>query len=178
MFYVGTLMNSVLPSSMLPCLTFMSTRYFIRFMSTRVYTKTINTMTSQCTNSPQTCLPSKGSVRHLHVLFQCRSLTRTSNFKLGKKVQRKEKKIQQKMPQNFGQSQKTLLTWRKGRSIQCAFCIVLDSCHQCSLTCEILPVPPWTFSHIFPYEIRFWMSTHFALTPKFNPDLTTSQFKT
>jgi hypothetical protein len=46
------------------------------------------------------------------------------------------------------------------------------------LTCEILPVPPWTFSHIFPYEIRFWMSTHFALTPKFNPDLTTSQFKT
>jgi hypothetical protein len=34
---------------------------------------------------------------------------KTSNFKLGKKVQRKEKNIQQKMPQNFGQSEKTLL---------------------------------------------------------------------
>lgn len=150
------LMNSVLPSSMLPCLTFMSTRYLIRFMSTRVYTKTINTKTSHCTNSPQTCLPlRKGSVIHIHVLFQCRSLTRTSNFRLGKKVQRKENNIQQKMPQNFGQSQKTLLAWRKRRSIQCAFCIVLDSCNQCSLKHEILPVPPWTFSHIFPCEIRF-----------------------
>lgn len=48
-----------------------------------------------------------------------------------------------------------LPSWRKRRSIQCAFCIVLDSCNQCSLKHEILPVPPWTFSHIFPCEIRF-----------------------
>lgn len=175
------LMNSVLPSSMLPYLTFMSTRYLIRFMSTRVYTKTINTKTSHCTNSPQTCLPSKEGICDTHTCpLSMQEFDKNLKFQAGQKSAEKRKEYTTKNATEF---------WAKSENITClkeekkhSMCLL-----HCSRLLQPMLLETWDSScpslNLLPYFplwnqiLNVYLKTHFALAPKFNPDLTSSQFK-
>jgi hypothetical protein len=89
----------------------MSTRYLIRFMSTRVYTKTINTKTSHCKNSPQTCLPSKEGICDTHTCpLSMQEFDKNLKFQAGQKSAEKRKEYTTKNATEF---------WAKSENITC-----------------------------------------------------------